>query len=94
MFKLALAVLFTLSVAVTAARAQMVPTDAQRAACQADYDRFCLGMIPGGGRIIGCLTRNYAQLADACKKMLDAAKDETKDESKSKEEIKGAAKTE
>jgi hypothetical protein len=57
----------------TAARAQQLPTDEQRAACQADYARFCSDVVPGGGRIIACLTRNYAQLADACKKVLDAA---------------------
>jgi hypothetical protein len=36
-------------------------------------------MIPGGGRIIACLTRNYAQLADACKKVLDSYKTEVKE---------------
>lgn len=51
-----------------------MPTDEQRAACQADYARFCSDVLPGGGRIIACLTRNYAQLVDACKKVLDAAK--------------------
>ena len=80
MSKLAIAILFTLSVGVTAAaRAQQLPTDEQRAACLADYDKFCLGMIPGGGRIIGCLRRNYAQLADACKRVVDAASATTKE---------------
>ncbi|WP_315719854.1 MULTISPECIES: hypothetical protein [unclassified Bradyrhizobium] len=80
MKKLATAILFTLTVAaVPAAHAQRQPTDEERAACQADYDKFCLGLIPGGGRIIACLTRNYAQLADACKKMVDSYKPEVKE---------------
>ncbi|MGJ4889561.1 hypothetical protein ACQR0Z_19965 [Bradyrhizobium sp. HKCCYLS3077] len=80
MKKLATAILFTLTIAaVPAAQAQRLPTDEERAACQADYDKFCIGLIPGGGRIIACLTRNYAQLADACKKMVDAYKAEVKE---------------
>ncbi|WP_257165760.1 cysteine rich repeat-containing protein [Bradyrhizobium sp. SRS-191] len=80
MKKLATAILFTLTVAVVpAAHAQRQPTDEERTACQADYDKFCLGLIPGGGRIIACLQRNYAQLADTCKKMLDAYKAEGKE---------------
>ncbi|WP_315777475.1 MULTISPECIES: cysteine rich repeat-containing protein [unclassified Bradyrhizobium] len=75
MSKLAIAILFTLMLSLAdAARAQLLPTDEQRATCQADYARFCSDVLPGGGRIIACLTRNYAQLADACKKVLDAAK--------------------
>jgi hypothetical protein len=49
-------------------------SSAQRAACQADYDKYCKGTMPGGGRIIACLNKSYAQLADACKKVLDAQK--------------------
>jgi hypothetical protein len=50
------------------------PTPEQRAACQADYDRFCVGMIPGDGRIIACLKRQYDQLSESCRKLLDANK--------------------
>jgi hypothetical protein len=50
------------------------PTPEQRAACQADYDKFCVGMIPGDGRIIACLRRQYDQLSESCKKLLDANK--------------------
>ena len=42
----------------------------ERAACQADYDKYCKGTIPGGGRIIACLGRN--PISDACKKVVDA----------------------
>ncbi|MET0219502.1 MAG: hypothetical protein ABW213_02475 [Tardiphaga sp.] len=52
------------------------PTPEQRAACQADYDKFCVGMIPGDGRIIACLRRQYDQLSDACRKLIDANKRE------------------
>lgn len=77
MSKFAIAILFTLSLGVaTAARSQQLPTDEQRAACQADYIKFCVDTLPGGGRIVACLMRNYAQVADACKKVLDAAKKE------------------
>ncbi|WP_407154346.1 hypothetical protein [Bradyrhizobium sp. STM 3557] len=50
------------------------PTAEQRAACEADYNKFCLGMIPGQGRIIACLSRQYDQLSESCKKLVDAAK--------------------
>jgi Cysteine rich repeat len=49
-------------------------TDAQRAACKADYDKYCKGTMPGGGRIIACLAKQHDQLADACKKVVDAQK--------------------
>jgi Cysteine rich repeat len=49
-------------------------TAAERAACKADYDKFCAGTFPGGGRIIRCLSSHYANLGDACKKVVDANK--------------------
>jgi len=50
------------------------PTPEQRAACEADYNKFCLGMIPGEGRILACLGRQYDQLSDSCRKLVDASK--------------------
>ena len=50
------------------------PTPEQRAACEADYNKFCLGMIPGGGRIIACLDRQHDQLSESCRKLVDASK--------------------
>jgi hypothetical protein len=47
-------------------------TAAQRTACKADYDRYCTGTMPGGGRIIACLNKQRDSLSDACKKVLDA----------------------
>jgi len=57
----------------TAALAQELTAE-QRDACKADYEKFCKGTIPGGGRIIACLNKQRGQLTDACKKVLDAQK--------------------
>jgi len=56
-----------------AALAQSLSAE-QRAACQADYDKFCKGTMPGGGRIMACLNKRHDQLADGCKKVLEAQK--------------------
>jgi cysteine rich repeat protein len=45
-----------------------------RGACKADYDRFCAGIAPGGGRIVACLNGKRDQLSDTCKKALDTRK--------------------
>ena len=50
------------------------PTAAQRAACKPDFDKYCAGTMPGGGRILACLNKQRDQLSDACKKALDASK--------------------
>ncbi len=57
----------------TVALAQTLTAEAQ-AACKADYEKYCKGTAPGGGRIIACLNKQYAELAPACKKELDAQK--------------------
>jgi hypothetical protein len=46
----------------------------QRAACGGDYNKYCKGTMPGGGRIIACLNKQRDQISDACKKVLDAQK--------------------
>lgn len=46
----------------------------QRAACKSDYDKFCKGTMPGGGRVLACLNKQHDQLSDACKKVVDAQK--------------------
>ena len=45
-----------------------------RGACKADYDKFCAGIAPGGGRIVACLNGKRNQLSDTCKKALDSRK--------------------
>jgi hypothetical protein len=48
-------------------------TAAQRDACTGDFQKFCKGTVPGGGRIIACLAKQSDQLTPACKKVLAAA---------------------
>jgi hypothetical protein len=49
-------------------------TAEQRAACKGDYDKYCKGTVPGGGRVLACLNKHYAQLTEACKKIVDSQK--------------------
>ncbi|MFT4117296.1 cysteine rich repeat-containing protein [Bradyrhizobium sp.] len=46
----------------------------QRGACKVDYDKFCAGIAPGGGRIVACLNGKRDQLSEACKAALDSRK--------------------
>ena len=70
----ALAVALTLGTLTTAAVAQDM-TAAQREACKGDYDKFCKGTMPGGGRIIACLNKQNDKLSAACQKVVaDAPK--------------------
>jgi hypothetical protein len=57
----------------SAALAQALSAE-QRAACQADYNKYCKGTMPGGGRIIACLDKHRDAISDACKKVVDAQK--------------------
>jgi hypothetical protein len=57
----------------TAASAQTLTAE-QQAACKADYQKYCKGTMPGGGRIIACLNNQRDRISDACKKVVDAAK--------------------
>jgi Cysteine rich repeat len=45
-----------------------------RGACKADYDKYCAGTAPGGGRVVACLNGKRDQLSAACKKALDSRK--------------------
>ena len=45
-----------------------------RGACKADYDKFCAGIAPGGGRIVACLDEKRDQLSATCKSVLDNRK--------------------
>jgi hypothetical protein len=48
-------------------------TPEQRAACKGDYDKFCRGTMPVGGRIIACLSKHNDKLTVACKRVVAAA---------------------
>jgi hypothetical protein len=68
---LRLTVLATFVVLSTPALAQDFTAE-QRAACRGDYDKFCKGTLPGGGRVLACLDKSHAQLSEPCKKVVDA----------------------
>ncbi len=61
------------SLALTAAAAQEFSAE-QRAACKGDYDQFCKGTMPGGGRVLACLSKNNDKLSASCKKVVAEAK--------------------
>jgi hypothetical protein len=48
-------------------------TAAQRDACMGDYEKYCKGVTPGGGRIIACLAKESDKITPACKKVLTEA---------------------
>ena len=73
MTRTVLAALVFTTFAVTAASAQDFSAD-QRAACKGDYDQFCKGTMPGGGRVLACLSKNNDKLSAACKKVVADAK--------------------
>ena len=44
-----------------------------RRACGGDFRTFCQGVRPGGGRALGCLAQNQAQLSPSCRGALAQA---------------------
>ena len=65
--------LSSLALSFTSAQAQDF-TAAQRAACKGDFETFCKGTMPGGGRVLACLSKNNDKLSAACKKVVADAK--------------------
>jgi hypothetical protein len=51
--------------AATTALAQTITAD-QKAACRADYGRFCRGTMPDGGSIVARLAKQHDKLAGPC----------------------------
>ena len=70
MSKLSFAVLAVVAFSGTASAQSADP----RGACKADYDKFCAGIAPGGGKIIACLNAKRDQLSATCKAALDSRK--------------------
>jgi hypothetical protein len=50
------------------------PTADQRGACGPDYQKYCAGTAPGGGRVVACLNTHRNQLSAACKTAIDSRK--------------------
>jgi hypothetical protein len=46
------------------------PRAAVRQACEADYHRLCATVLPGGGRILKCLTDHDNDLTPDCRSAL------------------------
>jgi hypothetical protein len=42
-------------------------------ACRPDIERYCAGVLPGGGRIISCLAGNRDRLSPPCEDVLRRA---------------------
>ncbi len=70
----ALAGLVALTAGTGAAQARQPPATSLRHACRGDYQSFCAGTRPGGGRILACLQKNAAALSPACQQALAAAR--------------------
>ena len=66
--RIALSALF-LAIQIVAAQAQ---TAAEREACQANFEKFCKGVVPGDDRVIQCLTQHFSELTPECQKVVKA----------------------
>lgn len=63
----AIALMFGLSAGVA-----MAQTAAEREACMADFEKYCPGVQPGGGRVIECLSKQIDKLTPQCKAVVEA----------------------
>jgi Cysteine rich repeat len=63
-----------LALAIASSGSAIAQTTDSRGACKADYDKYCAGTLPGGGRVVACLNKQQHQLSDACKKVLASRK--------------------
>jgi hypothetical protein len=52
--------------------AAMAQTAAERAACMADFEKYCTGVMPGGGRIIQCLAKQMDKLTPECRRIVQS----------------------
>ncbi len=66
--------IFVCAIGFSGVAVAQTPAADQRGACKADYEKFCAGTAPGGGRIVACLNKQRNQLSETCKKALDSQK--------------------
>ena len=52
--------------------AALAQTAAEREACMADFEKYCPGVQPGGGRVLECLSKHLDQLTPQCKAVVQA----------------------
>ena len=50
----------------------MAQAAAERAACMADFQKYCTGVMPGGGLVIECLAKQLDKLTPECKKVVQS----------------------
>lgn len=50
----------------------MAQTATEREACLADFEKYCPGVEPGGGRVMACLSKHLDQLTPQCKTVVEA----------------------
>lgn len=59
-----------LALSISNASAQSAMAKAILAACKPDIARFCSAVIPGDGRIKGCMKQHLPELSEGCKEAL------------------------
>jgi hypothetical protein len=52
--------------------AAFAQTEAEKEACKADFEKYCQGVEPGGGRIIECLSQHMDKLTPECQAAVKA----------------------
>jgi hypothetical protein len=70
MLKIALAAAVVLSLSTSGAFAQSAAARGILNACKPDIRQFCSAVVPGGGRIKGCMKQHLPELSEPCKEAL------------------------
>lgn len=65
-WSLAITILFAVSAAVAQTGSPGAGGAKLRVACGEDLQRFCVGVRPGGGRLVQCLSSHTRELSEAC----------------------------
>lgn len=58
--------------------AQAQDRAAARKACMPDFQKYCTGVAPGGGRVIQCLTANLDKLTPDCRAVVASTQGKAK----------------